>query len=106
MQFEPVIPSGRTGYAITIEPLVQTEQDFLHFCSLDTSRVDMYPYGGLFIDGAPQGRDLCFRIRDLHIAMRASKKEYCLFALLLLSMELVFVFEAFRLVHQKRRPVA
>lgn len=106
VQFEPVIPSGRTGYAITIEPLVQTEQDFLHFCSLDTSRVDMYPYGGLFIDGAPQGRDLCFRIRDLHIAMRASKKEYCLFALLLLSMELVFVFEAFRLVHQKRRPIA
>lgn len=105
-QFEPVIPNGRTTYTITIEPKIQTDDSFLHFCSLDTSRVDMYPHGGLFIDGEPQGRDLCFRIRNLHITTLASKKEYCLFAILLCSLELFLIFKAFRLVYQKRRPVA
>lgn len=105
MQFDPVVPSGRTTYTISIEPVVQTQEHYIHFCSHDASYVDLYPHGSLAVDGTPVERDLSFRILNYYIGTAASKKEYGLFAILLLSLELFLVVKAFRLVHQKGRSV-
>lgn len=106
IQFEPIVPSGRTAYTISIDPLQQDQENYIHFSSQDTSRIDLYPYGTLSINNAPTGRDLSFRILNRHIGTAASKKEYGLFTILLLSLELFLVLKTFRLVHQKRRPVS
>lgn len=105
IQFEPVIPQGRTTYTISIEPLAQDQEHYLHFSSQDCSRVDLYPHGSLSIDGVPVSRDLSFRVQNLHLGTLATRKEYYLFAILLLSLELFIVFKAFCLIHQKRRPI-
>lgn len=106
--FEPVIPAGRTAYTISIEAVSQDMEtdNFIRFISQDTSYVDLYPHGTLSIDGVPADRDICFRLLNRHLGPLASKKEYGLFTILLLSLELLFVLKAFRLIHQERRPVA
>lgn len=106
VQFEPIVPSGRTAYTISIEPLLQDKDNYIRFSSQDTSRVDLYPYGALAINGTPTGRDLSFRILNRHIGTAASKKEYGLFTILLLSLELFLIIKTFCLVYQKRRPVS
>ncbi len=108
LTFDPVIPKGRTVYTISIEAVSQDMEtdNFIRFISQDTSRVDLYPHGELSIDGVPAGRDICFRIVNRHLGTLASKKEYGLFSILLLSLELLLVLKSFRLIHQKRRPVS
>lgn len=106
MEFETVIPEKRSVYTISIRPLFQDSSHFIHFGSQDTSRVDLYPYGELFVNGKATGRDLSFRVSNRHLAYRATKKEYGLFAILLLLLELLLIFKTSRLVHQERRPVS
>ena len=105
IQFDPIIPSGKTSYTITIKPIVQTKEHYVHFCSHDASYVDLYPHGSLSIDGRPTKRDLSFRILSHNIGTAASKKEYGLFTILLLSLELFLIVKSFRFIHKKRRPV-
>ena len=93
-------------YTITIEPLFQDGDSYIHFASQDCSRVDLYPDGSLYIDGTDTRRDLSFRVGYLHIGTLATKKEYCLSAILLLLLLFFFLVEALRLVYQERRPVS
>ncbi len=106
IQFPPVIPAASTTYTITIEPLSQDEESYIHFASQDCSRVDLYPSGSLSIDGTDTYRDLSFRVGYLHIGTQATKKEYCLPAILLLLLLFFFLVESLRLVYQERRPVS
>lgn len=104
-QFEPVVPSQKTIYTISIEPVVQSQTSYIYFHFHDADNVDLYPHGSLAIDGASVDRDLSFQVINYYIGTAASKKEYGLFAILLLSLELFLVIKTFGLVHQKRRPV-
>ena len=105
-QFAPVIPEGKTTYQILITPLAQDENNYIHFGSQDCSRVDLYPEGTLSIDGEDTQRDLSFRIRERHIATRATKKEYSLIAILLILLELFLFVKSLRLINEKRRTIA
>lgn len=105
VQFDPAAPSKRTVYTISIEPVVQSSDNYIYFKFHDANYVDLYPHGTLAINGTPVERDLSFRVLYRYFGTAASKKEYGLFAILLLSLELFLVIKAFRLINQKRRPV-
>ncbi|MEH2958392.1 glycosyltransferase family 39 protein [Candidatus Merdisoma sp. JLR.KK006] len=105
IQFNPVVPAGKTVYTISIEPVTQSNDNYIYFQFHDANYVDLYPHGTLAVNGTPAERDLSFRVICRYIGTAASKKEYGLFAVLLLSLELFLVIKTFHLVYQKRRSI-
>lgn len=103
--FAEVLPEGETTYYLSIEPLIQDEDNYIRFESQDCRWVDLYPQGTLLVSGTDSGRDLAFRVVSLHIGTQATKKEYCAFALLLTLLELFLIVKALLLIHEERRTV-
>ncbi|MBQ8185103.1 MAG: hypothetical protein IJ036_04885 [Lachnospiraceae bacterium] len=107
-----IVPQGRTRYTLEIEALEQDESNYLLFSCQDSSLIDLYPHGSLTVDGEETDHDLSFRVLNRRLTPYATKKEYSLFAILLISIELFLILCSLRFVkasgfiNQERRTVS